>query len=225
MQLRLANEGQLAAHTPRPLAPADSRSQLANARDRPQQRPCWLAARRQTDESCRTFRLLQKHNLDGSKLKLLRNFPGEQSSNLPNETPLLLSCEDDRVELILNIREVAHGRDKIRNFPSSCILQASTRWHGCSPGARWQLCNSRVVDSRPAHAWFLHSVFGKLLEKGAEIDLLPEKVKSDPRLKGLMVTQLVIDNGWVGLALGGQPNPQRTGLRRFLGPHAETMMR
>ncbi|MEM9657668.1 MAG: hypothetical protein AAF961_04830, partial [Planctomycetota bacterium] len=48
----------------------------------------------------------------------------------------------------------------------------------------------------------LHSVFGKLLPKDRDIAVLSPRFESDERLAGLMVTQLVIDDGWVALALG-----------------------
>ena len=55
----------------------------------------------------------------------------------------------------------------------------------------------------------LHSVIGKLLVKDQEIKLLNADLMTDPRLTGLMVTQLVIEDGWIGLALG-PAHPRRT---------------
>jgi hypothetical protein len=48
----------------------------------------------------------------------------------------------------------------------------------------------------------LHTVFGKLLPKDDEVDMLALKLGDDERLAGLMVTQLVIDDGWLALAIG-----------------------
>ena len=46
----------------------------------------------------------------------------------------------------------------------------------------------------------LHSVFGKLLRKDQEVPVLAARLSDDPRFAGLMVTQLVIDDGWVALS-------------------------
>ena len=43
---------------------------------------------------------------------------------------------------------------------------------------------------------------GKLFSKGQEIGVVRKALESDKRLAGLMVTQLVIDDGWMALALG-----------------------
>jgi hypothetical protein len=58
----------------------------------------------------------------------------------------------------------------------------------------------------------LHSVFGKLLPKDQEVPVLAAKLGDDPRFAGLMVTQLVIDDGWVALSLG-PAMPNRTAWR------------
>ena len=55
----------------------------------------------------------------------------------------------------------------------------------------------------------LHSVIGKLLPKDQELGILRADLANDPRLAGLMVTQLQIEKGWIALALG-QAHPERT---------------
>jgi hypothetical protein len=58
----------------------------------------------------------------------------------------------------------------------------------------------------------LHSVFGKLLRKDDEMPVLAKRIDEDPRFAGLMVTQLVIDDGWVALSVG-PALPNRTAWR------------
>ena len=58
----------------------------------------------------------------------------------------------------------------------------------------------------------LHSVFGKLLPKDQEMPVLAAKLSEDPRFAGLMVTQLVIDDGWLALSVG-PATPERTAWR------------
>jgi hypothetical protein len=58
----------------------------------------------------------------------------------------------------------------------------------------------------------LHSVFGKLLPKDQEVPVLAAQIGKDPRLAGMMITQLVIDDGWIALSVG-PATPQRTAWR------------
>jgi hypothetical protein len=48
----------------------------------------------------------------------------------------------------------------------------------------------------------LHSVFGKLLRKDQEVPLVAKRLDDDPRFAGLMVTQLVVDDGWFAMSVG-----------------------
>ena len=221
MQLRLANTGQLAAHTPRPLAPADSLASM------------------QMHETVLN-NALAGLKLDGQRMKVteLFEFFAKKFGRLDAQPPadlspraviqfakrdaILINCDDDRVELVLNIREVAHGRDKIRNF------QVHAYFRPVLDGldvrlvrvGSLQFAGSRIKTGARI---VLHGVFGKLLEKDAEIGLMADKGQVDPRLNGLMITQLVINDGWLGLAIG-PAHPERTAWRTS-GPNADTMMR
>jgi hypothetical protein len=54
----------------------------------------------------------------------------------------------------------------------------------------------------------LRGIFGRVFSKDQPIPLIPARVATDPRVAGLAVTQLVIEDGWIGLALG-QDRPER----------------
>jgi len=221
MQLRLANEGQLAAHTPRPLAPSDSVASL------------------QIHETVLN-NALAGLQLDGRRMKVIELFeffakkfsrieaqPSEDLSRraiiqFADRDAILVNCDDDRVELILNIREVAHGRDKIRNFQVHAYFRPVL--HGLDlrlvRDGTLQFSGRRLKTGPRV---VLHGVFGKLLEKDREIRLMASDLQKEPRLAGLMVTQLVINDGWIGLALG-PAHPERTAWRT-VGPTTESMMR
>jgi hypothetical protein len=51
-----------------------------------------------------------------------------------------------------------------------------------------------------------------MLRADQEIPLLARRLSEDPRLNGLMVTQLVIDDGWLALSVG-PATPERTAWR------------
>ncbi len=221
MQLRLANDGQLAAHTPRPLAPSDSAASL------------------QLHETVLN-NAIAGLQLNGRRMKVTELFeffaekfgradaqPSEDLSRraviqFASRDAILVNCDNDRIELILNIREVAHGRDKIRNFQVHAYFRPVldgfdvrlVRDGSLQFAGRRLKTGPRIV---------LHGIFGKLIEQDAEIRLMADGTQPDPRLNGLMVTQLVIDDGWIGLAIG-PAHPDRTALQAA-GPRAEAMMR
>ena len=122
-----------------------------------------------------------------------------------------ISCHGDRLELVLNVREVAHGIDKIRGFAVHAYFRPLI------DGLDVRLIRDGTLQFdghslRTGPRVVLHSVFGKLLPKDQEIPLLRRDLDSDPRLEGLMVTQLAIEDGWIGLALGPE-YPGRTAWR------------
>jgi len=200
MQLRLANEGQLAAHTQRPLAPSDSVLSL------------------QMHETVLNNAMMGL-GLDGRRMKLPELFDffaqrfGKSEAELPVDLPrraviefaardaVRVQCEGDRLQLVLSIAELAHGRDKIKNF------QVHVYFRPLVNGLDVRLVRDGTLQFsgrrlKTGPRVVLHSILGKLLVKDQEIELLNAALLEDPRLAGLMVTQLVIEDGWIGLALG-----------------------
>ncbi|WP_148076117.1 hypothetical protein [Bythopirellula goksoeyrii] len=199
MQLRLANLDQLAAHTPRPSAPADSvlSMQLHETALNNALAGLELEGRRMT--------LHEVHALLAEKM-------GYENAQPPEDLParaivefapydaVHVSFAEDRLELVMNIRELAHGRDKIPNF------EVHTFHRPVVDGLTVKLVQDETLqfagrNLRTGHRVVLHSVMGKLFSRADEIAVL-KRLQSDKRLTGLMVTQLVIDDGWLGLALG-----------------------
>ena len=48
----------------------------------------------------------------------------------------------------------------------------------------------------------LRGIFSKVLSRQRKLNLLPATLADDPRLAGLEVTQLAVEEGWIGLAIG-----------------------
>jgi hypothetical protein len=200
MRLRLAGEPQLGAHTPRPSAPSDSLVSV------------------QLHESAFNNALLGL-GLDGKRLtaaelhtlladKLRRpaepepvDLPRGAKVEFAEHDAVRLVCREDRVELILEIVELRHGRDSIRGVGVHAFFRPVV------DGLDIKLVRDGTLQFDGAHLRagprvVLHSVFGKLLPKDQELPILAAKLSDDPRFKGLMVTQLVIDDGWVAMSIG-----------------------
>jgi hypothetical protein len=124
-----------------------------------------------------------------------------------------VDCQDGRLELVLGIRELAHGRDKIRNFQVHAYFRPELH------GLRVSLVRDGTLQFagrrlRTGPRMVLHSVFGKLLRKDQQLLLLGEKIEQDSRLDNLMLTQLTLENGWIGAAWGPK-EPERIASREY----------
>jgi hypothetical protein len=122
-----------------------------------------------------------------------------------------LACHDDAVELILSIVEMRRGRDNIKNFTVHAFFRPVIQ------GLEVNFVRDGGLQFEGAHLrtgprLVLHSVFGKLLRPDQQVPLLAAKLGEDARLDGLMVTQLVIDDGWLALSVGPE-TPDRTAWR------------
>ena len=180
MQLRLANEGQLGAHTPRPLAPADSLVSL------------------QMHETVLN-NALAGFELEGRRLKIdeLFHFLAEKlgypDPTLPDDLPtravvefapynaILFNCDRDQLKLVLNIRELAHGRDKIQNF------KVHVNFRPALEGLDVRLVRNGTIQFsghrlKTGPRVVLHSVLGKLFPKGQEVRLIAGDLQNDPAL-------------------------------------------
>ena len=200
MQLRLANPSQLAAHTPRPAAPSDSYASMQMHQTALNNAVTGLGL------EGRRMKVVQLYSFLAARLGYSDPVPPE---DLPARAIIEFApydavrvfCEDDCLKLVLGIREVAHKFDKIRNFQVHATFRPEVN------GLNVRLVRDGVLHFegkrlKTGPRVVLHSVFGKLLHKGQEIVLLRIPEQPDPRLNGLMITQLIIDDGWIALALG-----------------------
>ena len=210
MNVRLANRGQLAAHTPRPFAPADSlvsmqmhETALNNA----------IAGLRLDGQRMTVTELFEffSEKLGNSTAVPPADMPGLAVIEFAARGAVRIKCDGDRIQLVLGIHELAKGRDKIKSFEVHAFFRPVMK------GLEVRLVRDgslqfagRRLKTGPRVV--LHSVIGKLLPKDQEIGLLRADLENDPRLAGLMVTQLEIENGWIALALG-QAHPKRVSQR------------
>jgi hypothetical protein len=200
MRLRLGGEQQLGAHTPRPSAPSDSLAsvQLHESAFNNALMGLGLDGKRLT--------AVELHTLLADKLQRPaapepEDLPRGAKVQFAEHDAVRLVCREDRVELILKIVELRHGRDSIRGVGVHAFFRPVV------DGLDIKLVRDGSIQFDGAHLRagprvVLHSVFGKLLPKDQELPILAAKLSDDPRFKGLMVTQLVIDDGWVAMSIG-----------------------
>jgi hypothetical protein len=201
-RLRVASPKQLGAHTPRPRAPSDS----------------WLSLQLHQsavnngleglDLSGREFALPELFAWIAKKLD--RPQP-DQDDDLPKgvhvkfapQDPVRLRCENEHIEVTISFSELTQGSYRWRNFSVRTFYRPEAK----------QLDPCFVRDSTIflegkglRNSVMLRTIFSKVFSRKRDISLLDEKFTHDPRLKGLDVSQFVVEDGWIGLAY----SPRRT---------------
>ncbi|MGL4514021.1 MAG: hypothetical protein ACRCT8_13100 [Lacipirellulaceae bacterium] len=198
-RLRVAGSEQLAAHTPRMRAPSDSvlsvqlhESSVNNAVE-----GLGLAGQRLTARQLRerlaerlAIKATENHAEDGAIVRFA------------DADPVRVTFDGGRVELTLSLREMvvrgaAHHDFKVHAFyrPAVSGLRPALVQEG-APQIEGRL--------RTGARLRLHAVWGKVLGEDRRLELLaadrtPTGVAS--KLDGLVVSQFVIEDGWMGLAV------------------------
>ncbi len=208
-RLRVAGAEQLGSHTPRPRAPADS---LASV---------------QVHESALTNAAVSLE-LDGKRLTApeLQTLIREKLSRSQQPTKTLVEEDtvfefagqdavrfrfaDEKLELILSMREVNHQHSPVRNFRVHAFYIPEL--HGLE--AEFVRNGALGIEGRlrTGERAAMYSVFNKVLTEDRKLPIIRLNNANDERLAGLMITQLVLEDGWIGLAIGPS-SPERTAER------------
>jgi hypothetical protein len=202
---RLAGDHQLAASTPRPQAPSNSLLSV------------------QIHESA-VNNLLTSLQLHGHKTEL-RSLYNEISDKLEREPvpipddvpedviiqfakrePVRLRWDDNRIHITLRIAGLASGRSHAwRN------LEVRATYGIVSDGLHVTPVRDGAIRLTGHRLSFrdqvaLRAIFSKVFSQHPDLDLLDNRLVDDPRLRSLVVTQFIIRDGWIGLAIGeGKP--------------------
>lgn len=198
-RLRVASDEQAGSHTPRPRALSDS---LASA---------------QIHETALTNAAVGLE-LDGGRYSAIelvelfqKTFPQAESPSIgdkerdtvfqfASQDAIRFHIEDGRLEVTLAMVSVEHDRRRMRNFvvhafyvPVVKGLEAELKRDG-SLGIEGRLSSTERAR--------LHNVFNAVLPPERTVPMVRLDDPQDSRLAGLMITQLVLEDGWLGLAVG-----------------------
>ena len=114
------------------------------------------------------------------------------------QDPIRLRYEDGRVEVVLSLSKVKHKRSVFRNFKVHAFYIPEV------DGLELRFVRDSVLEIegtrlRPMSRNVLHGVFVKVFSRHRPLELTPQKLVSDKRFRGLMITQVDVDDGWLGL--------------------------
>ncbi|MEM6331029.1 MAG: hypothetical protein AAF790_12360 [Planctomycetota bacterium] len=205
-RLRLAGDGQLAAHTPRNRAPADSLASVQVHESVFNNAIAGLGlSGRRWDPAELVAHLRAKLSLPpaGDTAPTPEPPPAVRGKTVriafAAEDPIRLVLAQGRAELILAIEELAIGAERHRRFKVHAFYSPQV------DGLRARLVRDEGLHiegrMRTGRRLKLHGVFTNVLSEDRTIPLLAPPA-GDDRLRGLMLTQMVIADGWLGMALG-----------------------
>ena len=197
VRLRLAADEQLAAHTPRPRAPADAllgvqvhESTLNNGCQRLD-----LAGHRYPLEDL--IRLVSRRL--GLEPRIPDDLPDGVCVTFAATQPLRVECREGQVRLRLALDAIESGR---RNWYD---IVAEVTYQPTAAGPQILLERTGQVHL-PGHKGLeipLRTIFSKIFPKERPIALLPASIVKNPRLADLRAVQVVSTDGWFALALDG----------------------
>jgi hypothetical protein len=122
-----------------------------------------------------------------------------------DEDPVRVSCNEGRVRLTIRLRELVQEgtRNRWTNFtvqayyePSADQLDANLRRVGII---------ELIGDNRPlpiGQRVALSGIFNRVLSKSRKLQVINRQISESPQLRDQQVTQFVIHDGWIGVALG-----------------------
>ncbi len=197
-RLRLAAGTQLAAHTPRPRAPANSlvsfqvHDTVANN------------AVEQFGFAGQRLELPQLARLVCERLgvdpKVPDDLPDDVAVTFARQEPLRVECRDGLVHVRVSLEAFEYGR---RHWYD---IIAKVAYRPVVTGPQVFLEREGPVQiGGPGHEGRLEiglrTVFGKIFAKEREIPLVPMTVTDNPKLAGLRAVQAVATDGWLAIAL------------------------
>jgi len=202
LRARLAGTDQLGAHTARPQAPAGSLLSLQ------MHQSAMNNAIEQLGLNGRSFTLPELYQWIGTKLdrevKLPEDLPDDVIITFADRDAIAVRCLGGELELTISIAKLKQQRRAWRDF------QVQTTYVPQPGRLDLRFVRASTIEllgedyeGRPEIA--LRGIFSKVLSRERPLVLSRESWETDARLRDVRITQCVIEDGWIGIALGPQP--------------------
>lgn len=207
MRLRVGGEDQVGGHTPRPQAPSDSlasvqlhESALNNS-----------LKRLQLEGRAFTLPELARHvgkclNCDPWKVAPENE---DVKLTLAPQDAIVVRFQDGQIMLTFSVQRLSRGPHRWSNFqvrafyrPDAQDCKATLTRNGVI-----RLMGPRLSTGSQIA---LRGIFSHALSKKTPFSLIPQQIANNPKLKDAAVTQFVIEDGWLGIALGPNRNATRS---------------
>lgn len=203
VRYRVANESQLGAHTPRP-----------------QSQPGSMMCAQVHETAVNNF--VERLGFDGQQMRVedlivaVSKKLGFKDQSVPDNLPedvtlqfaakdcLRIFFDDDQVRVSLRLAKLQHGEKVWRNFAVTASFRPEVK------GFSFSLLRDGSIGLEGKRIRFrdqiaLRAIFSKVFSNDRPLVLQPPNVSKDPRFADLRISQLSIDDGWIGLAVGAKP--------------------
>jgi hypothetical protein len=209
-RVRLAGELQLGAHTPRPRAPSDSLASLQVHQS------AMNNLFESLDLAGREFNVPELYKWIGTKMSRPISPPEDVPENVvirfAEANPIRVAFAEGEMQLTIRVARLSHGRKRWHDFDVKTVYQPdTTSLDGRLVRTGGIFLEGESVQGRPE--FVLRSIFSKALSVDRPWRMVPEKVASDPRMKGFMLGQFVIEDGWIGIAYAPRRIPSEIARR------------
>jgi len=200
MRMRLATDDQLAGSTPRPRAPSDSLVSVQVHESAANN----VIEQMELDGRTLTLAELQKRvaeKLNSPAMLAAGTVEDDVTITFAEKDAVAVQFDDGLVVIRLSIARLSKPPRRWRDFQ----VRAFYRPEVCGRSAL--LVRDGVIhlvgeglNLRSQIA--LRGVFAKTFHKERPWVLVPERITSNPQLADLAITQLTVEDGWLGIALG-----------------------
>ena len=201
LRYRLAGNKQLAAHTPRPRAPGDSllsiqihESALNNT-----------LQNLKLDGKRTDLRSLYRdiaQSFDRSDVTIPEDIPANVTVAMADHEAVRVRFENGQVNLRIHLKELKSGtRHKWKNFVLTATYQPA-KDHLAASLYRDGHLQFEGKHLRLGDRIALQGIFNKALPRTRPVNIFNKSIAEHDRLQDLMVSQFVVRDTWIGVAIG-----------------------
>ena len=206
VRYRLASSEQLAAYTSRPIAPGDSQLSLQVHQSAFNNMVSRVV---EGDRNWTMQDLADKISdlLQQPRQAVPDDAPTDVTTRFAGTRPITVEFEDGRMWLTLRVASLEQpGRIHLKNFfvriaylPSVDGLHAELNRDGVM-----SIGGDKV---NPRERLALRAIFLKVFSTRASVPMVSDELLRDPRAVGLAFSQLVLNDGWLGIAISQENSP------------------
>jgi hypothetical protein len=129
---------------------------------------------------------------------------------------VIVRCHDGQLVLTLSIAQLSKSSRKWKNFQIRAFYRPKVE------GRSAELARDGVIHLigqrlNTGAQIALRGIFSRALSKNNSWGLVPEQIVKEPKLDYTAITQFVIDDGWIGVALGPKQAAASTAQRSRWG--------
>jgi hypothetical protein len=137
------------------------------------------------------------------------DLPRKVTMRLHDEEPVRVDVHDGRARVTIRLAWLKTEGRTWRNVTSRAYYEPERN------GLSARLARTGIIELTGDHLRMrdqlaLRAIFAKVFSERRALELIPRRVREGEKLNNYEVTQLVLNDGWLGLALGPQRHSQAT---------------